>query len=90
MSYLPVFEGTAIYPIILIFTKLDPSEEHEIKIAPKVSSEDEIVQTNYEYIKTRQTAILKTPGYIFDISGNITLCDKIRSLNTVSPKEIAK
>jgi len=90
VSYLPVFEGTAIYPIILIFTKLDPPEEHEIKIAPKVSSEDEIVQSNYEYVKTRQTAILKTPGYIFDISGNIVLCDKIRSLDIVSPKEIAK
>ncbi|MBS7615580.1 N-6 DNA methylase [Candidatus Bathyarchaeota archaeon] len=90
VSYLPVFEGTAIYPIILIFTKLDPAEDHEIKIAPKVSSEEDIIQTKYEYIKTKQTAILKTPGYIFDISGNILLCDKIRSLNNISPKEIAK
>lgn len=90
VSYLPVFEGTAIYPIILIFTKLDPPDEHEIRIAPRISSEDEIVKANYQYIETRQTAILKTPDYIFDISGNIVLCEKIRSLDIVSPKEIAK
>jgi hypothetical protein len=88
VSYLPVFEGTAIYPIILTFTKLDPSEEHEIKIAPRVVSEEDIIQNKYPYIKTKQTTILKTPGYIFDISGNILLCDKIRSLNIISPKEI--
>ncbi|MEM3398965.1 MAG: N-6 DNA methylase [Nitrososphaeria archaeon] len=90
VSYLPVFEGAAIYPIILILTKLVPSEAHEIKIAPKVSSEHEVVQTNNEYVKMMQTAILKTPGYILNISGNIVLCDKIRSLNIISPKEIAK
>jgi hypothetical protein len=89
VSYLPVFEGTAIYPIILIFTKLDPSEGHEVIIAPKVNSEDDIIQNKYRYIKTKQTTILKTPGYIFDISGNILLCDKIRSLDIVSPTEIA-
>jgi SAM-dependent methyltransferase len=89
ISYLPVFKGTAIYPIILIFTKLEPPEKHEIIIAPKVSSEDEIIQIKYRYIKTRQTAILKTPGYIFDISGNILLCEKIRSLNIISLGKIA-
>jgi len=89
VSYLPVFKGTAIYPIILIFTKLKPPEEHEIMIAPKVSSEDDIFQIKYRHIKTRQTAILKTPGYIFDISGNILLCEKIRSLDIISLKEIA-
>jgi type I restriction-modification system DNA methylase subunit len=89
VSYLPVFEGTAIYPIILIFTKLDPSQEHEIKIAPKVSSEDDIIQDKYMHVRTKQTAILRTPSYIFDISGNIGLCDKIRSMDVISPKEIA-
>jgi len=89
VSYLPVFTGTAIYPIILIFTKLEPPERHEFVIAPKVSSEDDIIQIKYRYIKTRQTAILKTPGYIFDISGNILLCEKIRSLDIISLKEIA-
>jgi hypothetical protein len=89
VSYLPVFKGTAIYPIILIFTKLEPPEKHEIIIAPKVSSEDDIIQNKYKYIKTRQTAILKTPGYIFDISGNVSLCEKIRSLDIVSLEKIA-
>ena len=89
VSYLPVFKGTAIYPIILTFTKLEPSEGHEVIIAPKVSSEDDIIQIKYRHIKTKQTAILKTPGYIFDISGNILLCDKIRSLDIIGPKEIA-
>lgn len=89
VSYLPVFKGTAIYPIILVFTKLEPPEGHEIIIAPKVSSEDDIIQGKYRHIKIRQTAILKTPDYIFDISGNILLCEKIRSLNIISLGKIA-
>jgi len=84
VSYLPVFKGTGTYPIILIFTKLEPSKDHEIIIAPKISSEDSVIQNKYRCIKTRQTSILKTPGYMFDISGNILLCEKIRSLNVVN------
>jgi len=89
VSYLPVFKGTAIYPIILIFTKIKPPDGHEVIIAPKVNSENDIIENKYRFIKTKQIAILQTPGYIFDISGNIVLCEKIRSLATVSPREIA-
>jgi len=89
VSYLPVFQGTAIYPIVLIFTKAPPSDDHEIVIAPKVDSESEITENKYTFIKTKQTAILQTPNYIFDISGNILLCEKLRSLNTVGLKDIS-
>jgi type I restriction-modification system DNA methylase subunit len=89
VSYLPVFKGTAVYPIILVFTKLEPPEGHEIIIAPRVSSEDDIIQVKYKYIKIGQTAFLKTPGYIFDISGNIYLCEKIRSSDIIPLEKIA-
>jgi len=88
VSYLPVFKGTAIYPMILIFTKIKPPDDHEVIIAPKVSSENDIIENKYKFIKTKQKAILQTPGYIFDISGNIALREKILSLATVSLKEI--
>jgi type I restriction-modification system DNA methylase subunit len=87
VSYLPVFKGTAIYPIILLLTHLPPTEEHQLVIAPKISSEENITQSKFEHIKTRQSSILKTPNLIFDISGNILLCDKIRSLDVASPRE---
>jgi len=87
VSYLPVFKGTAIYPIILLLTNLPPTEEHQLIIAPRVSSEEDITQSKFEHIKTRQSSILKTPNFIFDISGNILLCDKIRSLDVASPRE---
>lgn len=89
VSYLPVFKGTAVYPIILIFTKIKPPTGHEIIIAPKVNSENEIIENRYEFIKTKQIQILQTPGYIFNISGNTVLCEKIRLSATESLKNIA-
>jgi hypothetical protein len=89
ISYLPVFKGTAIYPIILIFTRIKPPDGHEVIIAPKVSSENDIIENKYRFIKTKQIAILQTPGYIFDISGNFVLCEKIRSLATDSLRKIS-
>jgi len=88
VSYLPVFKGTAAYPIILLVTKIKPPENHEIIIAPKVNSENDIIENKYKYIKVKQIAFLQTPDYIFDISGNIMLCEKIRSFATVRLKEI--
>jgi len=90
VSYLPVFKGTAIYPIILIFTKIKPPEEHELIIAPNVSSENDIIERKYRFIKAKQVTILQTPGYIFDISGNTLLREKIRSLPAVNLKQIVK
>jgi len=89
VSYLPVFKGTAIYPIILTFVKLKPPSDNKIIIAPRVTSEKEIIDNRYEFIKTNQDVILRTPGYIFDISGNILLCEKIRSIGTLRLQEIA-
>jgi type I restriction-modification system DNA methylase subunit len=89
VSYLPVFKGTAAYPIILIFRKIKIFNGHEVIIAPKVSSENDIIENKYGFIKIKQTTILQTPGYIFDLSGNTLLCEKIRSLGTVNLKRIA-
>jgi len=90
VSYLPVFRGTAVYPIVLIFVKSSPHEGHKIVIAPRVNSESEIIAKKYKFLEIDQFLISETPGYIFDISGNIILCKKIRSKGIKRLSDVGK
>jgi type I restriction-modification system DNA methylase subunit len=90
VSDLPVFKGVATYPIILIFSKEPPSSNHEFIIVPNVTSEEQIIERNLRRLTIKQESILRTPQHIFDISGNISLCEKIRLKGSERIKDFSK
>jgi hypothetical protein len=76
VSHIEVFRGVAIYPIIIIFQKHEKKDNTLIGL--NVSNEQEISNKSFEKIFIPQEKLLQSPNFIFDISGNFIVCDKIR------------
>ena len=91
VSYLPVFKGTSIYPLIMIFIKQPPVPGFEVKVASRVSSELEIVNAQFKSLQLVSQSIFKeTPSLIFDLSGRALLSTKIRNKATHELRDVTK
>ncbi|MCW3131329.1 MAG: hypothetical protein N2V73_01195 [Candidatus Methanospirare jalkutatii] len=77
VSHIEVFKGIATYPIIIIFKKIP--KFGRVTIGINITDESQISTKAFEKIYIPQNKFLKTPSYIFDISGNLMLCEEIRS-----------
>ena len=77
VSHIEVFKGIATYPIIIVFKKVP--QFGRVSIGTNITDEFQIGSKAFERVYIPQKKFLETPGYIFDISGNLLLCEKIRS-----------
>jgi len=83
VSHIEIFKGIATYPIIMVFKKTP--RFGRILIGTDISDESQISRKTFKKVFIPQNKFLETPGYIFDISGNLLLCEKIRANHSSKP-----
>lgn len=83
VSYIEIFRGIAIYPIIVIFKNAMSKARTVIGI--KIADEAKLTSKSFDKFTIPQTKFLEIPNHILDISGNVLTCEKIRENKSVLP-----
>jgi hypothetical protein len=82
VSQIGIFRGVASYPIIIIFQK--HKKEGNVLLGINISNEQEISNKSFEKMFIPQEKLLKSPNFIFDLSGNFLICDVIRQKDNIT------